>query len=171
MVTLAGPVKPIGEVLVSGNTTESSTVTVNGEPAKSGRTVFAASTISTPDTSGATINLGKTGKLQLAPNSTFVINTDGDAISGDLTAGSITVLNSLQSVGVKTLSGEIVSLSAGESATATSTSASKMAQTTSSNNNWTIWALIIGGAIVAVTIAVVAADDGDDDNRVVSPVR
>ena len=89
------------------------------------------------------------------------------AVSGDLTSGSVTVLSSLQSVGVKTLAGEIVNLSAGETATATSTSSTKAAKPGPGGLDWWVWGAIITGAIVVV---IVVATSGDD-NPSPSPVR
>lgn len=168
MVTLAASTKPVGELLVTGSVpADGASVTVNGEAAKSGRTIFSSSTIKTPESMGAMINLGKAGKLELAPGTTFILAADGNAISGDLTAGSITVLSALQSVGVKTLTGDVVSLNAGETATATVGSSTKKAQKGPGGMDWWIWAAIIGGAAAVIIIAVVATDD----NTVTSPVR
>jgi hypothetical protein len=169
MITLATESKPVGELLVTGSkSTDGTSVTVNGEPAKSGRTIFSSSTISTPEHSGAMINLGKAGKLQLAPGSIFVLTADGNALSGDLTAGSITVVNSVQSVGVRTLTGDMVALNAGETATANSGTSTKKAKPGPGGLDWWYWAAIIGGAAAAVVIIVVVSDD-DDENP--SPVR
>lgn len=168
MITLATASKPIGELLVLAIKAPGETVTVNGEPAKSGRTIFSASTITTPEHSGAVINLGKSGKIQLEPNTTFLLNANGNELSGDLTAGGLTVLSAAQSVGVRTLTGDLVMLNAGETAIATSGNSGKKAQTGPSGMDWWIWAAIIGGAAAVVIIAV--AVTGDED-RVVSPVR
>ena len=66
MVALASDGKTAGEIVVTGNSAgDASAVTVNGEPVKSGRTIFSSSTISTPEGSGAIINLGKTGRIEL----------------------------------------------------------------------------------------------------------
>jgi len=168
MVTLATSNRPVGEITVTGTTSPDAAVTVNGEPAKSGRTIFASSTIATPENTGATVNLGKAGKLQLAPGSIFALYADGDILTGDLTAGSITVLSSAQSVGVKTLTGDLVSLNAGETVTATSGTSTAKAKPGPGGLDWWYWAAIIGGAAAAVVIIVVATDD---DDRVTSPVR
>ena len=169
MVTFATSTKPVGELLVTGSkSTDGTSVTVNGEPAKSGRTIFTASTIKTPENSGATLNLGTAGKLQLSPNTTFVLNAEAESLSGDLTEGSVTVLSSAKSVGVRTLTGDTVSLNAGETATASSGTSSKKAQTGPGGVNWWVWGAIIAGAAAAVIILV--AND-DDDPVVTSPVR
>ncbi len=168
LVTLAAATKPVGEILVSGvSPVDGKTVTVNGEDAKSGRTIFSSSSISTPEGMSAVINLGKAGRIQMAPGSTFVVDVVGNAISGNLTAGNITVLSSTQSVGVRTVTGETLSLNAGETAAATSTSAAK-AQTGPGGLNWWVWAAIIGGAATAI---ILVATLGDDDDNVTSPVR
>jgi hypothetical protein len=104
MVAMAAPNRPVGELIVTGSdATDSVPVTVNGEAAKTGRTIFSSSAITTPESSGAVVNFGKAGRIELAPSTTFVLTGDGDAISGDITAGSITVLGAAESVNVKTL--------------------------------------------------------------------
>ncbi len=143
MVTLASTGKAVGELIVNGSD-DTSFVMVNGEPAKSGRTVFSSSTITTPESFGATVNLGKVGRISLAANTTFAYNVEGESVSGDLTAGSITVLNAATGVNVKTLTGDTVTVNAGESANA----ATAGKQTTKKNGaNWLPWALVIGGAL------------------------
>jgi len=169
LVTLATTSKPVGEILVTGvSQVGGKSVTVNGEAAKSGRTIFTSSSISTPEGMSAVINLGKAGRIQMAPGSTFVVDVNGNAINGNLTAGNVTVLSSSQSVGVRTMTGETLSLNAGETASATSGSASK-AQTGPGGVNWWVWAAIIGGAAAAVILVVTLGDD--DDDNITSPVR
>ncbi len=167
-VTLAASSKPVGEIIVTG-AADGKSVTVNGEPAKSGRTIFSSSSITTPEGMGAVINLGKAGKIQLAAGSTFVVDVNGNAVSGDLTSGSLTVLSSAQSIGVKTLTGNMVSLNSGETVSANSGAASKKAQTGPGGLDWWVWAAIIGGAAAAVVLVVALRDD--DDTTVTSPVR
>jgi len=169
MVTFATSNKPVGELLVTGSkSADGTSVTVNGEPAKSGRTIFSSSTIKTPENSGAMVNLGKAGKLQLAPNTTFVLNAEAEVVSGDLTEGSVTVLSSAQSVAVRTLTGDLVSLNPGETATASSGTAAKKAKPGPGGVDWWIWGAIIAGAAAAVVIIVVVSDNEDS---VTSPTR
>jgi hypothetical protein len=168
LVTLAGTNKPVGEILVTGVKADGDSVTVNGEPAKSGRTIFSSSTITTPEGANAIVNLGKAGKIQLAPGSTFILDVDGNSVKGDLTAGSLTVLSAAQNVGVKTLTGDVLSLAAGETASATSAVASKKAKAGPGGLDWWVWAAIVGGAAAAVVLVVVLTDEED---VVTSPVR
>ena len=162
MVALASDGKISGEIVVTGTSaSETAAVTVNGEPVKSGRTIFSSSTISTPEGSGAIINLGKAGRIELAPNTTFALSFDDAAISGNLAAGSITVLNAAKSVSVKTLSGQAVQLNAGETASANSGAPAAPAPANSSNSNWWVYALILGGAVAGI---VLATQDGNDNN-------
>ena len=166
LVTLAASSKPVGEILVTGTRTDGASVTVNGERADSGRTIFSSSTISTPEGTSAVINLGKVGKIQLAPGSTFVLDVDGNAAKGNLTVGSLTVLNAANPVAVKTMTGDVVDLASGETATATSGSSSKKIKPGPGGLDWWIWAAIVGGAAAAV---IIIATRGDD--KVTSPVR
>ncbi|MEP6789423.1 MAG: hypothetical protein ABJB40_13375 [Acidobacteriota bacterium] len=184
MVTLAASTKPVGDLTVSGNILPNdAAVTVNGEPAQTGRTIFDSSTVVTPETSGAVLNLGKAGRVDVGAGSTFVVNVAGDLISGDLTAGSITVLNSAEAVNIRILSGDTVSLNAGESVNAVSGKAvvdhrDANGKCIDDNNNgkeecgsnipgW-VWAAIVGGVVAGVIIAVSASSK---DSNSVSPVR
>ena len=171
MVVFAADNRAAGEIVVTGNTTGAA-VTVNGEPAKSGRTIFSSSTISTPESAGAVINLGKAGKIELAPSTTFVVSFDDKTVSGDLAAGSVSVLNASQAVNVKTLSGDTVSLNVGESATASSSTPSNRAQTGSGHSIWP-FILVLGGAIGV--IAVFIANDNEANlganANTISPTR
>jgi hypothetical protein len=158
MVALAGTDRIAGELTVTGNgmNGETPSVTVNGETAKSGRSVFSSSTIVTPANSGAVINLGKSGVIELAANTTFAISFDDRSVSGDLTAGKITVLGSSNGVSVKTAAG-VVKLATGESV-----NAAGKAQDDDDDNGgaaWWVWALVFGGAAAGVLIAAVNADN------------
>jgi hypothetical protein len=172
MVALASDGRTAGEIVITGNT-DSSFVTVNGEVAKSGRTIFSSSTISTPDGAGAVLNLGKAGRVELAPKTTFAINFDDTSISGSLSAGSLTVLSAARSVGVTTASGELVQLGAGETASATTAVPTRSSTGGAGTGSWGWYALIIGGA-VGVIIWTAAKNN---ENRFggsatqVSPVR
>lgn len=164
MVCLASPGKSIGELMVSGSAADGTTVTVNGEPAKSGRTLFPNSTISTPEGVDAVISLGQVGKIQLGPGTTFTVSSD--AGFGDLTSGTITVLSGTEGISVKTLSGDMVKLTTGETVSANSSAAAR--QTGPGGLEWWKWALIAGGIITVIVVAVAVSGD---DNPPVSPIR
>lgn len=119
LVTLASADKVAGELLISGKSTNGQTpfVKVNGEMVQSGLSVFSSSTIVTPEDASAIINLGKIGKVELAPNTTLSLTFDNKNISGDLLAGRLTVLSAADAVTVKTADGKTVKLNAGETAT------------------------------------------------------
>jgi hypothetical protein len=88
MLALAAPGKTeMGELVVSGG----SAVTVNGETANTGRTVFSSNTITTSADAGATVNLGKLGQIELAPNSSMSLTFDEAGISGTLSNGRVKV--------------------------------------------------------------------------------
>jgi hypothetical protein len=173
MVALAASDRIAGELTVTGNANngDAPSVTVNGEAARSGRTIFSSSIIATSANSGAVINLGKIGVVELAPNTTFTVNFDDKAISGDLTSGKITVLGTSAIVNVKTNGGQ-VKLSTGQSVNA----AGKADDDDDAHGGaaWWVWAVIFGGAAAGILIAAI-----DADNRValggtattISPVR
>ena len=96
MIALAAPGSAVsGEITVSGNSVDGMqpSVSLNGEKALSGRTFFTSGTISTPEGSSATIDLGKLGRISMSPNSSLSLNLSDNNISGDLAAGHIRVLN------------------------------------------------------------------------------
>lgn len=157
MVALASDGRAAGEIVITGNTAAAA-VTVNGEPAKSGRTIFSSSTISTPEGAGAIINLGKAGSIELAPNTTFSVSFDSKSISGDLAAGSVSVLNAAEAVGVKTLAGQMVNLNAGETATATAAGSSPTPAPTNGHSIWPFILVLVGAAAIIIWTA---AKDND----------
>jgi hypothetical protein len=172
MVALAGTEKIAGELLVSGKNINGETpfVKVNGEVAQSGRSIFTSSTIATPQNASAVINLGKIGKIELAPNTILALSFNDKNISGDLLAGRVTVLSASDTVSVKTLDGKLLQLGIGESAT----TAAEDDDDDDDGAGWWVWALVFGGAIAGIVIAATS-----DNNRValggsttvVSPTR
>lgn len=176
MVALAGSERVAGELSVSGKIVNGETpfVKVNGEAAQSGRSIFSSSTIATPENASATVNIGRVGKIELAPNTTLALSFDERRINGDLLAGRVTVLNSSDTVNIKMLDGTITKLNVGNSAVATG----KIQDDDDSDNDGgsavLIWAVILGGAAVGIILATTT-----DNNRiavggntiVVSPTR
>lgn len=168
MVTLANSERIAGALSVSGKNIngEAAFVKVNGEAAQSGRSIFSSSTIATPADANAVIDLGKTGKVQLAPNTILAMSFNEKGISGDLSAGQITVLNASDAVSITTLDGKVVKLNAGDSAVATTGKTQNKDDdddTTGGGGRgaWLAFAGILGGAAVAIIIAA-----NSDNNRV-----
>ncbi len=173
MVALANTAKIAGELTVAGmNNGEAAMVTVNGEAAKSGRSIFSSSTIVTPENASAIINLGKLGKIELAPNSSVALSFTDSAISGDLSSGKLTVLGATNSVSVKTANGEVVKLDAGESVSAAKQDDDDT--TSGGGGAWWAWALVFGGAAAGILIAATQSDNRaalGGSGTVVSPTR
>ena len=113
MVAFAGGTNVSGELSVISSGADA-VVNVNGEAAKTGRTIFSTSTITTPEFASASVNLGSTGEIELAPNTTAVLSFSDKGISADLTTGKLTVRRAAQAVNVNSVNGT-VALSAGES--------------------------------------------------------
>ncbi len=153
MVTLASSEKIAGEILVNGTAMNGQNpfVKVNGEPAQSGRSIFTASTIATPENASAIVNLGKIGKIQLAPNTVMSVSFNEKGISGDLTAGRVTVLNAANSVSVKSLDGKVSSLNAGQTVGAKDDDDD---DDDHRGGGFALFALILGGAIAGLLYAV-----------------
>ncbi len=170
MTALANSERIAGELLISGNNSngQSPFVKVNGETVQSGRSIFSSSTIVTPGNASAIINLGKIGKIELAPNTTLALSFSKNGINGDLLNGRVTILNAADSVNITIIDGNLVSLNAGESATATG----GKAQTRGSGSNAS---LFIAVGIIAASLAAIiysATDDNSvDGGRPISPTR
>ena len=174
MVALAGPGKAAGELAVSGKLVngEAPFVFVNGEVARSGRSVFSGSTITTSDSTNAVINLSKLGKIELAPSTVLNLTFDEKGIFGELTSGTVSVLGSAQNVNIKTLNGKTVQLTTGQSVTASGR------QDDDDDDDhggaaWWIWGGIFVGA--AAVILWTALNDQDinlgNSGTVISPTR
>jgi hypothetical protein len=84
MVVLASPAAkvPSAELSVSG------LVTVNGENALSGGTLFSDSVITTAEKSNATVNLSKLGRVEVAPNSGLKLSFNETSVMGSLENGT-----------------------------------------------------------------------------------
>lgn len=87
MVVLASPAAkaPSAELLVTGQ------VTVNGENAFSGITLFSDSTITTAAKSSATVNLSKLGRVEVAPSTGLKLSFTDKSVLGLLENGSALV--------------------------------------------------------------------------------
>ena len=176
MVALAGPGKAAGELAVSGKNVNGETpfVFVNGEVARSGRSVFSGSTITTSESTNAVINLSKLGKIELAPNTALNLTFDEKGISGTLTSGTVSVLGAAENVNITTPNGKTVQLAAGQSV-----SASGVKDDDDDDDDdhggaaWWIWGGVFGAA--AVVILWTALSDGDiqvgGGGTVISPTR
>ncbi|MGI8733236.1 MAG: hypothetical protein ACR2LM_08030 [Pyrinomonadaceae bacterium] len=87
MVALAAP----GAKVASGVLSIAGQVTVNGQKAISGGTLFSGSTIVTADQSNAIVNLSKLGRVELAPNSSLILNFTEESVTGMLDKGEANV--------------------------------------------------------------------------------
>jgi len=174
MAALASPGKAAGELAVSGKTVNGDApfVFVNNEVARSGRSVFSGSTITTSESTNAVINLSKLGKIELGPNTVLTLTFDDKGIFGDLTSGTVSVLGTAENVNIKTLNGKTVQLAAGQSV-----SASGRQDDDDDDDDggaaWWVWGGIFAGA--AVVIIWTALSDGDiktgQNSTVISPTR
>ena len=66
-------------------------VTVNGQKAASGTTVFSDSMIVTATDANATVSLGKLGRVEVLPGSTLSLSFTENGLSGQLEAGQVRV--------------------------------------------------------------------------------
>jgi hypothetical protein len=174
MVALASPGKAAGELAVSGKIVngEAPFVFVNGEVARSGRSVFSGSTITTSE-STAVLNLSKLGKIELAPNTALNLTFDEKGIFGELTSGTVSVLGAAQNVNIKMLNGKTVQLAAGQSVSASGLKDDKDDDDDDGGAAWWIWGGVFAGA--AAIILWTALNDQDinvgSSGTVISPTR
>jgi hypothetical protein len=193
MFVLALPEKnsAAGEITVTATADASAKpfVLVNGEQAFSGRTFFSNGTITTPESSSASIDFGKIGRINLGPASSLTLSVTETTISGTLSTGTVRVANG-EGVGVKIVTPDDTVSNEGTSASrftvnVVSDASSVVAQSGAVryNNGATlarqddddddddgmIWlpVVVFGGAIAAVLFFSVLKDDDD----VVSPIR
>jgi hypothetical protein len=165
MLAIAAPGQAVGVLTVSGRSVDpEASVTINGEIAKSGRTLFSSGVIATPEGLTATLNLGKAGRVQIEPNSVFELNVSDETVGGQVTAGNVTVLEASKNVSVLNAAGENIPLTAGETAAADSATPSKKAKPGPGGLDWWYWAAIAGGA-TAIIIAVAVNDNNNSPTR------
>ena len=154
MVALAGDSKMAGEIVISGN--RDSAVTVNGEAAKSGRTVFSSSTIATPADASAVISVRNIGKLKIAPNTRMIVNFDENGITGSIEKGKLTVLDSATIVNITAPNGKVAALSSGDSVI---TVQDDDDDDDAGAGSWLLWTLVFGGAVAAIVFAATRDND------------
>lgn len=173
MVALANNGKVAGDLTVLGKEINSAgnSVLVNGEAAQSGRSVFSASTITTPEGTSAIISVSNIGKIEIAPNSSFTFKADANKLGGDLLAGKVTVLSATAPVSITTAVGTL-DLNSGETASA----AGRQDDDDDDDGGaaWWLFALGMGGALAGIVYAVTR--DSNEANiggggTVISPVR
>ncbi len=88
MTALAAPIDTMGEITVNGQ------VSVNGQPTVSNSTITSGNTIVTGANSTATVNLGKSGWVELLPDTNFTLKFSNNSIVGTLNSGKVRILNS-----------------------------------------------------------------------------
>jgi hypothetical protein len=166
---LSNPALFAGELAVAGNG-----VLVNGQPAENGRSIFSGSTVATPENAVATINFGKLGNIQIAPNSSVSLSFDDKAIEGNLSSGMITVLGAADTVNVTTLDGATARLSSGESVQASGAVQTKDDDPHVGKAAWLVFGVVL---VAAGAIMIYSTVNGNDrialggGGTVVSPTR
>lgn len=187
----AAPAVLMGELTIEG----ASGVSVNGERAASGRSISSSSVVATSTDSSAVINLGKTGKIELSPNSSINLNFDEKTISGSINEGNVKV-STAPGVAVKfaAKTGELTNEASELNVFSVEANGKIVAETGTLflNNGETVTQVggqqtggqtkddemkavylpiaLIAGAVVTIVI-IAAAAGGDDEPSVVSPIR
>lgn len=62
-------------------------VTVNGNSARSGETIFSGQQLQTPEGTSAAVELGPLGRLDISPGTNLTLTFDGDSVEVNVTAG------------------------------------------------------------------------------------
>jgi hypothetical protein len=88
MVAFAMPTDLTGEITISGQ------VTVNGQAVVSNSTIMSGATIATGDNSSATVNLGKTGRIEISANSNLTLRFTDNSIIAIVSDGKSRFSNS-----------------------------------------------------------------------------
>lgn len=193
MVALAMPKagQPAGELTVKGKmpTDEKPFVLVNGDRSFTGRSVFSSGTIATTETTSAIINLGKIGRIELAPASVLTLSFSDDSISGELSSGDVRISNA-DGVAVKintpndvitnernaassftvAVGAELSTVKATNGAVRYNNGKSVAQQDDDDDDDDGIWVpiIVIGGAVGAVVLFTMLGDD--DDDEIASPI-
>lgn len=155
-----GQVPFTGELLVSGNS-----VAVNGEAAANGRTIVVPSNIVTGPGSYATLNFANVGRIQISPGTTFTIDGAGTTLRGSLSAGSVTIVSSVNPVTITLLCGKSVTAKTGDvisfdAVCGGGTSASQMPSAGAGAKSSSLLYLILAGAAVGVIAGVAGGGGG-----------
>lgn len=80
-----GEGEPSGRLTTRGN----NPVSVNGNSARTGETVFSGQQIQTPAGTGATVDLGSMGRVEIAPSTTLTLNFSPEGIRVSLASGCV----------------------------------------------------------------------------------
>lgn len=165
--TLAAQSKLAGEIIISDSGAD---VTVNGEVARTGRTIFSGSTIDTPKDSGALVLIGSLGRLELAPSTSVTLSFDDNGIVGTLSTGRLTVLSAGRTVAINGKN-----YGAGETAETASTTVdtTQSARASSGGGNWWVWVVLLGGGIAGIVLATSSSNSSSTGGGTtpVSPLR
>jgi ferric-dicitrate binding protein FerR (iron transport regulator) len=169
MAVLASPAAkaPSGELSIAGQ------VTVNGENAVSGGTLFSDSIITTAEKSNATVNLSKLGRVDLSPSSNLKLGFTDKSINGLLENGT---------AHVSTLAGTSVSFTTKDGVVtvdgsqATSFTVNVLKGVTTLKTHSGVAQLHVGSAVKQVAAGESAmagtpdsrTDPGDDDDKMSS---
>lgn len=177
MVAFAAPDKnaPMGELIVSGSNFNGAepAVLVNGEKALSGRTLFTSSTITTTESTSATVKLGNIGSVSLAPNSVLSLNFSENSITGTLSAGKVDVTHAAGvDVKINTSNGSFGNESAANGVVSVDANALPQDDDDSvSDGSQLALILVFVGVVAGTTIYLLTRDTGPNVGTTVSPVR
>lgn len=172
MVTQAIPARVVGALTVSQTVFDGTEprVTVNGESARSGRSVFSSSVISTSGNAVASLYFGRLGSLEISPNSEVILSFDSDGITGRISKGRVNVLAAGGPIRLGNGSEGPTLLTSGESLVSDSSMQDDDDADLKKKSvpSW-VWAVLIGGVIAGVAAGASGGSGGSP--RPVSPIQ
>jgi hypothetical protein len=184
------------EILVSGTGEDGAKpfLKLNGEPVLSGRTFFSYSTLETPQSVSADVNLPGLGRVSLSPGTMLSLGFSENSITGKLHAGKIRVFSTAgTTVNIETPDNRLVNdstvpgtftldMTSGVSKAISESGAAFLnngepagqVQTAPATASILVPSLILAGA-VGTAVVVVLLDRSSDEDRaedaILSPVR
>lgn len=176
LVASAAPEKnaSMGELIVSGSSADGSepSVTLNGEKAISGRTFFSSGTISTTESTTATIKLGTLGSVSVAPNSVLSLSFGDNTINGTISTGQVKV-NNAEGVIVNILNVDgLAANNLGGGVYDANANASRQDDDDSvSDGSQLALVLVFAGVVGGTVIYLLTRDSGPSAGTAASPVR
>lgn len=100
---------------LAGDLSIKGAVTLNGVNTANGATVFDGGHIKTGNNSGAVVNLGQRGQIELGPDSEFILKLEAGSLGGNLRAGQATI-NAATGVSVNILTPDGIAATDGKDA-------------------------------------------------------
>lgn len=150
-------------------------VAVNGSPVASGTTILSDSQLTTPEKSGAVVDLGSAGKLEIAPKTDLTVSFDQKSIHVNVLGGDALLTTNPGVKGALTSPNAKTQLTDGRNiasiGTALYAADADAAPATGKKCKigdmpcWLFWTLVGGGAAAAIIIIAVTQGNNPSNTR------